>query len=185
MSDENIIELYWKRSEAAIQETERAYGRYVHAVAHGILRDEGDAEEIVNDTYLKAWNTIPPERPGYLKGFLARMTRQLAVNRLERNTAAKRGGGQYPLVLEELADCIPDRSAEEYCEMTALRDALNGFLRALAPESRKVFLRRYWHIQTVAEIAGALSMSESKVKSMLMRTRNKLKKYLTEEGFAV
>ena len=184
MKDEAIIELYWARSEAAIAETERAYGRYCRSVALGILRDDQDAEETVNDAYLKTWNSIPPERPNPLKGFLGRITRQLSINRLERNTAQKRGAGQYALALEELAECIPDRdSGTDLDDLTALRDALNRFLRELDPEPRRVFLRRYWHTQSVAEIAEACGMSQSKVKSMLLRTRNRLRIKLTEEGF--
>ena len=138
----------------------------------------------MNDTWLKAWDTIPPERPHYLKGFLGRITRQLSINRLEKETAQKRGAGQYALALEELAECIPDQSrGEDLADLTALRDALNRFLRSLPTEPRSVFLRRYWYAQSIAEIAVGCGMSESKVKSMLLRTRNKLRKALTEEGF--
>lgn len=183
MTDEKIIELYWERSEIAVEETDRAYGRYFHSVAYGILWDYEDAKEMVNDTYLKAWNTIPPERPNHLKGFLGRITRQLSINRLEQNTAQKRGGGQYSLALDELAECIPDEdSGEDIADLTALRDTMNTFLRSLPPETRKVFIRRYWHTQSIGQIAKDFRMSESKVKSILMRTRNKLKKILTEEG---
>ena len=186
MKDEAIIELFWARSEAAIHETDRAYGRYCQSIAYGILRVHENAEETVNDTWLKAWDTIPPERPHYLKGFLGRITRQLSINRLEKETAQKRGAGQYALALEELAECIPDQSrGEDLADLTALRDALNRFLRSLPVESRSVFLRRYWYAQSIAEIAAGCGMSESKVKSMLLRTRNKLRKLLTEEGFVL
>ncbi len=186
MKDDAIIELYWARSEAAIDETDRAYGRYCQSIAYGILRIHEDAEETVNDTWLKAWDTIPPERPHYLKGFLGRITRQLSINRLEKETAQKRGAGQYALALEELAECIPDQSrGEDLADLTALRDALNRFLRSLPVESRSVFLRRYWYAQSIVEIAAGYGMSESKVKSMLLRTRNKLRKLLTEEGFVL
>ena len=183
MKDEAIIELFWARSEAAIDETDRAYGRYCHSIAYRILRVHEDAKETVNDTWLKAWNTIPPERPHHLKGFLGRITRQLSINRLERETAQKRGAGQYALALDELAECIPDRNrSEDLTDLTALRDALNRFLRGLSAEHRSVFLRRYWYAQSVAEIAAGCGMSESKVKSMLLRTRNRLRKMLTAEG---
>ena len=184
MKDEAIIELYEARSEAALDESGRAYGKYLHAVAYGILRDHGDAEETVNDTLLKAWAAIPPEHPANLKGFLRRITRQLAINRLEQKTAAKRGGGEYALALDELAECIPGSdSGEDIADTIALKDALNRFLRGLPEEQRNVFVRRYWHMESVAEIAAACGISESKVKSMLMRTRNRLRKKLTEEGF--
>jgi RNA polymerase sigma-70 factor (ECF subfamily) len=186
MKDEAIIELFWARSEAAIHEIDRAYGRFCQSIAYSILRVHEDAEETVNDTWLKAWDAIPPERPHHLKGFLGRITRQLSINRLERETAQKRGAGQYALALEELAECIPDQSrSEDLAELTALRDALNRFLRSLPTEPRSVFLRRYWYAQSIAEIAAGCGMSESKVKSMLLRTRNKLRKLLTEEGFAL
>lgn len=186
MKDEAIIELFWARSEAAIDETDRAYGRFCQSIAYSILRVHEDAEETVNDTWLKAWDAIPPERPHYLKGFLGRITRQLSINRLEKETAQKRGAGQYALALEELAECIPDQSrGEDLADLTALRDALNRFLRSLPVESRSVFLRRYWYAQSIAEIAAGCGMSESKVKSMLLRTRNKLRKLLTEEGFVL
>lgn len=186
MTDEMIIELYLQRSEDAICETDAAYGRYLHYISFGILRDDGDAKETVNDTYFKAWNSIPPQHPNPLKTFLARITRQLSINRLEFENAKKRGGGQYALVLEELEECIPDRHAEtDVTDSIVLRDLLTDFLRGLAPTERLVFVRRYWHMHTVAEIAHDFAMSQSKVKSMLMRTRKKLKARLNEEGFAV
>ena len=107
MKDEAIIELYFARAEEAIRETELSYGQYCRSLAYGILRNHEDAEETVNDAYLKTWASIPPQRPANLKGFLGRITRQLSLNRLEKNTAAKRGGGTYALALDELAECIP------------------------------------------------------------------------------
>lgn len=184
MTDEQIVALYWERSENAITETSKAYGRYVHYIAYSILRDDEDSAEIVNDTYLKAWNTIPPERPNPLKTFLGMITRQLSINRLRENNTQKRGGGQYFLALDELAECIPG-GGSDLVELTALRDVLNAFLHTLPGEARRIFIRRYWHMCSISEIARQFSMSESKVKSLLMRTRGKLKKYLTEEGFIV
>lgn len=181
MTDEEIIALFWQRSEIAISETDHAYGRYFHSVAFGILRNDEDAKETVNDTYLKAWNIIPPQRPNHLKAFLGRITRQLSINRLEHNSAKKRAGSQYQLALDELSECIA-QSQEDFADTIALRDALNQFLHSLPPEARRVFIRRYWHLHSIAEIAASFSMSESKVKSLLMRTRNKLKQHLTEGG---
>ena len=183
MIDSRIVDLYCARSEQAIDETDKLYGRYFHSVAYGILRDDEDSKEIVNDTYIKAWNSIPPERPNNLKAFLGRITRQLSINRLEKNLAKKRGGGQYLLALEELEECIPDRDHD--VDASELRHALNEFLRELAEEPRRVFIRRYWHMSSISEIARDFEMSESKVKSMLMRTREKLKKYLLREGFGI
>ena len=183
MIDSRIVDLYWARSEQAINETDKLYGRYFHSIAYGILRDDEDSKEIVNDTYIKAWNNIPPERPKNLKAFLGRITRQLSINRLEKNLAKKRGGGEYLLALDELEECISDRDHD--ADTAELRDTLNEFLRELADEPRRVFIRRYWHLSSISEIARDFDMSESKVKSMLMRTREKLKKYLLREGFNV
>ena len=186
MTDEKIIELYWQRSETAIEETDRAYGRYFRSVANGILLDNEDAEETVNDAYLKAWNTIPPEYPNYLKAFLARITRQLSINRLEQNTAKKRGAGQYTLILDELAECIPDpNSMERVVDSRILADKLNVFLLELPKDVRKIFLRRYWELSSVKEIASVYGISESKVKMTLFRTRSKLRSFLEKEGIAL
>jgi len=186
MTDEKIIELYFERSESAIDETEKSYGKYFHYIAYGILCDEDSANEIVNDTYLKAWNTIPPERPYNLRAFLGRITRQLSINRLEHDRAQKRGGKEYFLALEELDECISDPgTADDMTDMAALRDLLNEFLRSSSVEVRRVFIKRYWYMHSIDKIANDLSMSKSKVKSMLMRTRKRLKKYLTDEGVIV
>ena len=137
MTDEKIVELYWERSEEAIKETDKQYGRYFHYIAKEILQDEEDAKEVVNDTYLKAWNSIPPERPTPLKAFLGRITRQLSLNRLEQNKAQKRGGGQYIFALDELAECILDgNGSEDYASNIDLTDAINRFLRSLPIEQR-------------------------------------------------
>ena len=186
MTDERIVALFWERSENAIEETSRAYGHYFHHIAFGILCNSEDAKEIVNDTYLKAWNTIPPQRPNHLKAFLGRITRQLSINRLEHNTAQKRAGNQYWIALEELNGCVPNQdTGEDLADLIALRDSLNQFLHSLPLEARRVFIRRYWHMHSIGEIAADFSMSESKVKSLLMRTRKKLKQHLTEGGFSV
>ena len=185
MTDESIIGLFSARSESAIAETQRLYGRYFYSIAYGIVWNESDAEEIVNDMYLQAWNTIPPAHPDHLKAFLGRITRQMAIKRLEHNTAKKRGEGQYLSVIEELEECISGDDGEDIPDMLALRDVLNRFLHTLPKDVRGVFIRRYWHMQSIAQIATVCSVSESKVKSQLMRTRKKLRKYLMEEGFSV
>ena len=186
MTDAEILELYWNRSEDAIAETDRQYGGYFRFIANQILRNIEDAKETVNDTYWKAWNVIPPQKPDPLKAFLGRITRQLSINRLEQNTAAKRGGGQYALSLEELAACIPDGSSEEaLVSRIALTDALNRFLRGLPKEHRQIFLLRYWYAASIGEIATFFGISQSKATSILFRARNKLKAFLEKEGFAV
>lgn len=183
MTDREIIGLFFERSDAAITETQRLYGRYFHSIAYGIVWDDADAEEIVNDTYLHAWNTIPPEHPDSLRGFLGRVTRQLAIKYLEKSTAIKRGAGQYASVIDELAECISD--GDDLSDTVALRDVLNRFLQTLSPAERGIFIRRYWHMQSIDDIAAACGVSESKVKSQLFRTRKKLKTHLDKEGFPV
>ena len=185
MTDDRIVELFWQRDERAIAETQNRYGQYLRTVAGGILADESACEEVVNDTYVKAWNCIPPQRPDTLKGFLARITRQISINRLKENTRLKRGGGRYELPLEELSGCLPDTRSGDLAETTALRDALNLFLRQLSQEKRRVFIRRYWYMDTVSQIAAQYGISESKVKSMLMRTREQLRQFLEKEGISL
>ena len=187
MTDEEILALFYERREEAIRETEKQYGSYFLAIARALLGNTSDAEEVVNDLYLKAWNTIPPAKPERLKPFLGSMTRQLALNRLEKNAAQKRGGGQYPYVLDELAEIVPDPGEDggNYADSVALGDALNRFLRTLPDDARRIFIRRYVLLCPVADIARALSLGESKVKSSLMRSREKLKHFLKKEGFPV
>ena len=183
MEDAQIVDLYWARSETAISETAEKYGRYCHAIAFNILHNDADSEEIVNDTYMKAWNAMPDARPRRLGAFLGRITRNLSLNRLEQLGADKRGAGQVPLALEELEDCIPAAgSAEQIIDDLALTDVLNRFLSSLPAEKRLIFLRRYWYLSPVAEIAEDLSLSESKVKMSLLRSRKELKLFLEKEG---
>ena len=183
MDDHQIVELYWARSEKAISETADKYGRYCHSIAYNILHSKEDSEECVNDTWLSAWNSMPEQRPDKLSAFLGRITRNLSLNRLRSYTAEKRGGGQVPLALDELSECVPandriDRIVDDF----ALADILNRFLASLNPEKRKIFMRRYWYLSPVAEIASDYGISESKVKMSLLRSRNALKTLLEKEG---
>lgn len=180
MTDRELVELYFARSETAITETMRLYGSFCHTIAYRILGSREDAEEVVNDSCMKLWNLIPPQRPDPLKGFLGRIARQLSINRLEHNAAHKRGGGQYFAVLDELGDVARSDAADPW-ETLALRDALNRFLRCLPVEERQIFLRRYWHFAPIREIAGELGLTQSKVKMRLLRTRQKLKGFLEQE----
>lgn len=180
MEDRQIIDLFFARSEDAIAETDRKYGVYCRAVASRILCDGNDAEEVVSDTYLRAWNAIPPERPGSLKAYLAAICSRLALDRYDRLTAAKRGGGQLAAALDELAECVS--GGGDPADDVILRDALNRFLRSLPEKARTAFLRRYWYACSVGEIAASLRMSESSVKMLLLRTRKKLKRFLQKEG---
>lgn len=183
MEDGQIIDLYWARSEAAISETTSKYSQYCHFIAFNILQNNEDAEECVNDTYLRAWSVMPPQRPNRLRTFLGKITRNLSLNKYETYTAGKRGFGQVPLALDELQDCIPATgSVEQAIEDAALVEIINRFLAALPTDTRKIFVRRYWYLSSIKEIAGAYRFSESKVKMILMRARNELKQTLEKEG---
>ena len=183
MEDKQIVELYWERSETAISETEKKYGRYCHYIAYQILANDEDAKEVVNDTYLKAWNTIPPQRPDPLKPYVGTISRQLALNVYKEQHRQKRGG-QVPLALEELSECIPDTdSGEDIGESVALADALSRFLWSLPQRTRNIFVRRYFYMSSAAEIAADFSMKESNVTMHLLRTRKKLEQFLKKEGF--
>lgn len=186
MDDQQIIELYWNRSDEAIAQTQKKYGRLCYKIAYNILGSHQDSEECVNDTYLRAWDVIPPKRPQKLSAFLCRITRNQALKRYESNTAEKRGGGQVTLALEELAGCIPDAdSLTHITEQRELTRQLNEFLSKLPTETRGIFLRRYWGLESVRDIARTLGLGESKVKVTLHRTRKKLKAYLEQEGIVL
>ena len=186
VNDQAIIELYWARDQLAIRESDEKYGPYCRTIAHNVLQDRLDSEECVNDTWHRAWESMPPQRPGLLRAFFGTITRNLALNRWEKQHAQKRGGGQLPLALEELSECLPatdsvERAVEER-ELTAL---LELFLESLPRQARVIFLRRYWFLMPVKDIAKGLSVSESKVKMSLLRSRNKLRELLEKEGICL
>ena len=186
MEDNEIIALYMDRSEAAISETERKYGKYCRYIAYGILHDDEEAEECVNDTYLRVWNAIPPHCPNCLRTFIGKITRGLALNKREKLSAKKRGEGQTALALDELGECIPDaHSADNAAEDIVIRDTLNRFLENLPTESRKIFVRRYWYLSSIKEIADEFGLGESKVTVTLFRLRAKLKAELEKEGIVI
>lgn len=185
MEDHAIIELYWERSEDAISKTAAKYGGYCYTIAYNILSNNEDAEESVNDTWLAAWNTMPPRRPKLLAAFLGKMTRYISLDRWKNRTARKRGGGEVPLVLEELEECISEEDSveKEYLQKEFAK-SLNQFVENLPDVERKVFLCRYWYMDSIETIAERFGFSESKVASMLHRTRGKLRKMLEQEGIA-
>lgn len=186
MDDKQIVELYWARSERAIAETDSKYGKLCHRIAFHILADSQDSEECVNDTYLKVWSVIPPQRPVKFPAFLGKITRNLALNRYERNTAGKRGGGEMTIALDELSECIPAQtSVERQVDNRILAEKINVFLAGLTPETRKIFMRRYWEVCSVREIAQIYGITESKVKVLLFRTRGKLRAFLEQEGITL
>lgn len=183
-SDERIVELYWQRSESAVSETAEKYGDYCSYIAYNILYSREDAEECVNDTYLDAWNSMPPHRPSILSAFLGKITRRISLDRWRRKHADKRGGGQIELVFEELEDCIADGgNTETAMEQREMGRIIGEFLDALPAVERRVFLRRYWYMDSVAGIALDFDFTESKTVSMLYRTRQKLRAKLESEGY--
>lgn len=184
MEDKQIVDLYFERSESAITETEKKYGRYCHYIAYRILGNDEDAKEIVNDTFLKTWNTVPPNRPDPLKPYVGMISRQLSLDRYEEYHTQKRGG-QIVIVLDELNECIPDRNTEDIGDSIALRDALNRFVGSLPKKTQRVFVRRYWYASPISEIAEDYSLKESSITVLLLRTRNKLKTFLEKEGFYI
>lgn len=184
MEDQKIIDLYWQRSEQAIMETDRKYGGYCFSVAYNILSNREDAEESVSDTYLAAWRAMPPKRPGILSSFLGKITRHLSIDRWRRRSAQKRGGGEVPLVLEELEHCVSGQeSVEAALQRKELTIAINRFLDSLPRTERNMFLCRYWYADPVQDIADTFGFSAAKVNSMLYRTRQKLRRALAKEGY--
>ena len=183
MDDQAIVDLYFDRSEAAIAQTNAKYGRYCYSIAYNILTNNEDAEESVSDTYLAAWKAMPPRRPAMLSTFLGKITRHISINRWNARNAYKRGGGEITLALEELDQCVADKQDLEsnYAHKETVK-AFRRFLDTIPETERNVFLRRYWCVDTIADIANSFGFSESKVKSMLRRTRMKLQKSLEKEG---
>lgn len=183
MEDEAIVKLYWQRSEEAIVQTDRKYGRYCRSIAIHILENDDDTDECLNDTYLKTWNLIPPKHPTLLSSFLGKITRNLALDRRKYMQAEKRGGGQVTLVLEEMSECIPGgTNAEVILENRELTAILNRFLSNLPQRTREVFMLRYWYLCPVRQIAEKLGLGESNVKMTLLRSRKQLKALLEKEG---
>ena len=184
MTDLQIVELYWQRAEAAITETAAKYGGYCYSIAFNILQNSADSEESVNDTYMGAWNSIPPNRPSLLSTYLAKLTRRISIDKWRRAKAEKRGGGEMPLVLHELEECISDgNTAEKELEYKELSVAINTFVAGLPKDEQRVFVCRYWYLDSIEEIARRFAFSRGKVRTMLHRTRNKLKEYLTKENY--
>ena len=184
MTDSQIIALFWDSNEDAIRETDRAYGRRLHVLSDRIRRNEQDAQESVSDTYLKTWETIPPQRPADFFAYLAKLCRNFSLARLQWQSAAKRSA-QVVELTREMAECIPDDSQERKLEGEELGQLLNEFLDSLSSENRLIFLRRYWYADPVREIAERYQISESKVKTQLHRTRKKLQQFLEGKGIRV
>ena len=184
MEDEKIVSLYWDRDETAIRETEIKYDRYLTKIAYNILADREDSRESVNDTYLAAWNSMPPHRPGVLSAYLAKLTRRISIDRFRYRTRDKRWESEYAVSLSELGDCVSGgNTTEEIVNVKLLADAIGIFLRLQSEEARNAFIGRYYFLDSVKEVAAYCGMSESKCKTLLCRTRQGLKEYLRKEGF--
>lgn len=186
MTDEKIIELFFRRDEQAIRESTIAYGAYCRSIASGILSDPLDAEEVVADTWLAAWDSIPPNRPQYLRLFLGSITRNRALSRWRKNCAASRGGGETAIALEELGECISTGgSPEDTVNTKQLGQTITAFLKREPAMYRNVFLRRYYYMESFSDIADRYGLKETNVRMMLSRTRKKLRNYLKQEGYLI
>lgn len=184
MTDTQMIELYWDRNEDAIRETDAAYGPRLYVISDKILHSRQDAEESVSDTYMKAWETIPPQRPRYFFAYLAKLCRNFSLARLQWYSAAKRSAEVVTLT-REMEECIPDLARERRLEAEEIGRLMNVFLDSISRENRLIFLRRYWYADSIQEIADRYHISQSKVKTQLHRTRKRLQQYLESEGICV
>lgn len=186
MTDERIVQLYWDRDESAVAETQDKYGRYLTKIAYNILMDMEDSLESVNDTYMHAWKSMPPHRPSILGTFLAKITRRVAIDILRKKNREKRIPSEYTCSLSELEECIPDAgSVEQQVEAEELGKAINTYLKGISSEARKLFIGRYFYLDSLKDVAKYCGMSEAKAKSMLYRTRCGLKEYLEQEGYHI
>jgi RNA polymerase sigma-70 factor (ECF subfamily) len=186
MDDIKIVQLYWNRDQTAITETATKYGNYCTSIAKNILGNEEDAEECVNDTYVSAWNSMPPHRPNVLSTFLGKITRNLSYNRYKHNNADKRGRGEISAVLDELSECISGKdNVEQEIEYKELVKTIDSFLDTVSPEKRSIFVCRYWYTDSISVIAKQFNMRENTVSMTLRRIRLKLQKYLKERGYEI
>ena len=186
MEDHQIIDLYWARSQQAIAESDRKYGAYCRTISMNVLGQREDAEECVNDTWLHAWNAMPPQRPALLQAFFGKLARNLSLDRWRRAHAAKRGGGRVEPALEELEGCLPDRgTVDEALDADETARVISRFLRSLSREDRLLFVRRYWYLDEPGELARRFGMTQGQVKTRLYRVRQKLRPVLEEEGICV
>lgn len=183
MEDKDIVELYQRRDQTAVDETAAKYGGLCLSIARNILGNQQDAEEAVNDAYLDAWNSIPPHCPTVLSTFLGKITRRICIDKWRKRSADKRGGGQVAIALDELEECIPNgEDVEKAVEAKLLSEAIAAFVRDLPDTERSVFLCRYWYMDSIEAIAKRFGFTQGKVKSMLHRTRGKLRERLIREG---
>ena len=186
MTDEKIVQLYWDRDESAVAETQTKYGRYLTKIAYNILTDMEDSLESVNDTYMHAWKAMPPHRPSVLSTFLAKITRRVSIDALRRKSRDKRIPSEYTYSLSELEECVSDQTnVELQIEAEELGKVINAYLKTISPDARRLFIGRYFYLDSLKEVAKYCGMSEAKAKSMLYRTRCGLKAYLEQEGYHI
>ena len=186
MDDAGIVSLYWKRTEKAIAESSAKYGTYCHSIANNILKNHSDAEECVNDTWLRAWNAMPPQKPSILQVFFGKITRNLSFDRYKLLHRQKRGGGQIDLVLEELEEITSGQPDPEMMLVKKeLAEEINAFLAGLPKEKQTIFILRYWYAESISEIARRCGKSENNVSVSLNRIRGRLRDHLTERGYSI
>lgn len=184
MEDEKIIELYFERNESAIAETSEKYGNYLYKIAFNILSDNEDSEESVNDTYMSVWNTIPPKRPNILLAFLSKITRYISINKYRAKRTQKRGGGEIDIAFDELEECVPEENnLYDEIETKELAEIISVYLKNFPKTERQIFVCRYFYLDSIAEISNRFGFSQSKIASMLHRTRKKILSHLEKEGF--
>ena len=184
MQDEMIVELFWQRNESAITETESKYQSYLSKIAFNILADIEDAKEMVNETLLRAWRSIPPQKPNLLKTYLGKITRELSIDRYRREHRKKRVASEFTVSLDELGDIVSDDGEGEF-DQKLLGEAIDKYLQTVSYEARTAFVQRYYFSDTIREIAARQDATESKIKSMLFRTRAGLKEFLEKEGYEI
>lgn len=184
MEDSQIVSLYWDRDETAIEHTQKKYGKYLAKIAYNILADREDSQESVNDTYLAAWNSMPPHRPQVLSTYLGKLTRRISIDLFRKRNSQKRGSGEYTISLQELGGCISSGdTTQQAMDMQLLSGAIETYLRSISQEARNVFLGRYYYLDPVKKIAAYCNITESKAKMLLHRTRQGLWEHLRKEGF--
>lgn len=184
MEDSQIVSLYWDRDETAIDHTQKKYGKYLAKIAYNILADREDSQESVNDTYLAAWNSMPPHRPQVLSTYLGKLTRRISIDLFRKRNSQKRGSGEYTISLQELGGCISSGdTTQQAMDMQLLSGAIETYLRSISQEARNVFLGRYYYLDPVKKIAAYCNITESKAKMLLHRTRQGLWEHLRKEGF--
>ncbi len=186
MQDEKIVQLYWDRNEMAITETQKKYDKYLTKIAYNILSDFQDSEESVNDTYLAAWDTIPPQKPTVLSSYLSKITRRISIDIFRKKHRQKRMASEYAISLNELGDCVSgSETPEEECETKLLVESINRFIQNLDTDSRNLFIGRYYFLDPLKDVASYCGIKESKAKNLLYKTRCELKEFLKKEGFEI